>query len=96
VPLAATVGSTGAIATEVRTGSATVITVELSFVTLLSVAFTKIPTVPAVVPAVNVTEAPLPVREPSVLLVRDQAYVMVPGQVELHVGLAVKGCVPLV
>jgi F420-0:gamma-glutamyl ligase len=53
------------------------------------------PTVPAVVPAVNVSEAPLPLIEPSVVLVSAHAYVMVPGQVELHVGVAVNGCDPL-
>jgi hypothetical protein len=74
VPPVETVGSAGEIATDVRVigATVTVITVELSFVTLLSVTLTKMPTVPAVVPAVNVTDAPLPLSEPSAVLVRDQ------------------------
>jgi hypothetical protein len=48
-----------------------------------------------VVPALKVTDEPLPLSEPSVLLVRAHVYVIPPGQVPLHVGVAVNGCVPL-
>jgi hypothetical protein len=69
-----TVGVIGATATEVKvTGvGVTVMIVELSLVTPLSVAFTKMPTVPPVVPALKSTDAPLPEREPSALLERVQ------------------------
>jgi hypothetical protein len=50
------------------------------------------PRVPAVPPAVKVTEEPLPLSEPSALLVRAQTYEMLPGQVVLHVGVAVNSC----
>jgi hypothetical protein len=61
-------------------------------VTLLRVALTKIPPVTAVVPAVKVAVLPLEAPiEPSVVLVRAHTYVIpVAGQVELHVGVAVK------
>jgi hypothetical protein len=52
----------------------TVITVELFSTVPLSVALTKIPTVPAVVPAVNVVEMPVAgVIEPKAELVRAHA-----------------------
>jgi hypothetical protein len=96
VPVALTVGVSGLTATELSTGVVTVITVFDSTVVPLRVALTKIPPVIAVVPAVNVTEAPVPVSAPRVALVTAHAYVMVPGQVELHVGVAVKGWVALI
>jgi hypothetical protein len=68
----------------------TVMTVLAPSIVPLRVAFTKIPTVPEVVPAVKVTVAPLPLSEPNVPLVSAQAYVIVSGQVTLHVGVAVK------
>jgi hypothetical protein len=64
-------------------------------VTALNVALTKIPRVPAVEPAVNVTLYPLPVSDPKPPFVRVHTYVMpLPGQVELHVGVAVNGIEP--
>jgi hypothetical protein len=73
----------------------TVITVDASFVTPLYVALTKTPTVPAKLAASNVTEVPVElVSEPRELLVRVQAYEIPDGHVALHVGVAVKGCVP--
>jgi hypothetical protein len=59
------------------------------------VAFTKIPTVPAVLPAVNVTGEPAEVfSEPIALLVMVHEYEVPDGQVELHVGVATKDCEP--
>jgi hypothetical protein len=71
-----------------------VITVELSLVTPFSVALTKIPTVPTVLPAVNVIEEPLPLIDPIPLFVRDHEYEMPEGHVAVHVGVAVNVCWP--
>jgi hypothetical protein len=68
VPLGATVGVIGLIATELM--ATTVMIVEVSLVKLPSVALTYIPTVPPLLPAVKVTEVPLPLSEPKVPLVR--------------------------
>jgi hypothetical protein len=97
VPPDATVGAVGPNVTEVRVlvGTETVITVDAVVVLPPSVALTKIPTVPAVLPAVKVTDRPeLPESEPSALLERDHAYVIPPGHVELQLGVAVKVTVP--
>jgi hypothetical protein len=49
-------------------------------------------TVPAVVPALNVSDAPVPEMEPSEVLERDQVYeIPEDGQVLLHAGVAVNG-----
>jgi hypothetical protein len=81
--------------TEVTVGTLTVITAgPPSLVFELSVALTKRPTVPAVMPAVKSTELPEPVKDPIAPLERVQEYEMLEGQVTLHVGLAVKGCAP--
>jgi hypothetical protein len=63
---AATEGAVGPTATELRvtTGAVTVISAEAVSVVPLSVAFTKMPSVPAVLPAVNDSEAPVPLIEP--------------------------------
>jgi hypothetical protein len=92
-PPMATVGVSGLTATETRLMGAvvTVITVDASLVVPLSEALTKSPAVPAVVPALKVTVLPLPLRDPSAMLVSDQVYKMVPGQVALHTGVAVNG-----
>jgi hypothetical protein len=68
----ATEGVVGDNVTEVRelASPETVITVLVPTVVVPSVALTKIPTVPEVVPAVKVTEVPLPLSEPSAMLVR--------------------------
>jgi hypothetical protein len=70
----------------------TVITVLAPTVVPESVALTNRPTVPAVLPAANESLLPEPLRVPSALLDRPQVYEMVPGQVPLHVGVAVKDC----
>jgi hypothetical protein len=97
VPLAATVGASGLNVTEVSViGTLTVITVLAPTVVAPRVALTKMPPVTAVEPAVNVTEAPVPVIDPRVALETVHAYVMVPGhEPPVHVGVAVNGCVPL-
>lgn len=78
----------------VTTDVVTVITVDAPTVVEPSVALTKIPPVRAVVPAVKVGVAvPEALSEPSALFETVQAYVIVPGQVELQVGVAVKDCV---
>jgi hypothetical protein len=51
----------------------TVMIVNVILVVVPSVALTKIPTVPVTVPELNVTVAPLPLSDPSVILVRVQA-----------------------
>jgi hypothetical protein len=93
LPPEATVGLVGLNDTEDRVIGVvvTVITVDASFVTPLYVALTKIPTVPALLPAMNDIDAPLPLSVPIPLLVRDHEYAMPEGQVTLHVGVAVKG-----
>jgi hypothetical protein len=91
----ATAGVVGLIATEFS-NTLTVIMVELTKVFAPRVALTKMPTVPVLVPALNVTDEPLPVSVPSVLLVRVHTYVMLPGQVLLQVGVAVMSWFPLV
>ena len=89
--LAETDGVGGLSVSPVRvTGVAvTVISVDEPFMVPLRVAFTKMPTVPAVVPALNVAVVVEGVREPSAVLERIHAYVMVPGHVALQVGVAV-------
>jgi hypothetical protein len=98
VPLEFTVGSIGLTDSEVRVGGTfvTVTTVEPCLVIPPSVALMKRPTVPVVVPAVNVVVAPLAGEiVPSVVLVRAHTYVMPEvGQVGVQVGLAVNVCVP--
>ena len=67
-------GVVGVNATELRvtTGvTVTVMTVEAPAVLALSVALTNIPPVTAKEPAVNVTDAPVPLTEPSALLETD-------------------------
>ena len=95
----ATVGAAGLIDTDVRMFAAvTVISVEVIRVVPLSVALTKMPTVPAVLRAAKVVETPLAgLIVPSVVLVGAHAYVMnVVGHPDmLHVGFAVNTCVPL-
>jgi hypothetical protein len=70
----ATVGDVGPIESEVKvmTVTITLITVFVSTVVPLSVAFTKIPTVPPVLPALKVTDIPLPLSEPRAALERFQ------------------------
>jgi hypothetical protein len=71
--VAATVAVGGLTETELRvTVTVTVITAEASWVDAPSVALTKMPPVTAVVPAVKVPEAPVPLTEPSVALVTVQ------------------------
>jgi hypothetical protein len=91
-----TVGVVGLIATDSRMMKVvvTVMTVVAPRVVPLRVALTKMPTVPAVLPAVKATEAPTPPSEPSRELLKTHTYVMPEGQVVLHVGVAVKGWVP--
>jgi hypothetical protein len=72
------------------------ITGALRTVTLLSVALTKSPTVPNVLPAVKFTAEPVPLIVPIAPSVRAHEYVVPEGQVPLHVGVAVKTCLPLV
>jgi hypothetical protein len=88
VPPVPTAGVNGLSDTEFR-ATVTVITVDAPAVDAPRVALTKMPTVPVLVPALNVTDEPLPVSVPSVLVVRAQRYVMLPGQVLLQVGVAV-------
>jgi hypothetical protein len=52
------------------------------------------PTVPTALPALNVTDAPLPVTEPTVELVSVHEYEIPPGQLLLHIGVAVNACEP--
>jgi multidrug efflux pump subunit AcrA (membrane-fusion protein) len=74
---------------------AMVTSAELSFVTPLSVAFMKSPTVPAVLPAVKIAEALLPANEPIALFVSVQANAISEvGQLSVHEGAAVKVCAP--
>jgi hypothetical protein len=93
VPLKGTEGNCGVTDTDFRVMAAavTVITVEVDTVVTPSVALTYMPTVPAVVTAVNVVVGPAErLIEPNVVLVRAHAYVIpVAGQVALHVGVAV-------
>jgi hypothetical protein len=71
--LAATVGSIGLSATDVSVIRATVISAELILVVAPSVAFTKMPRVPAVVAAVKPTTVPeVTLSEPMAPLVIDQ------------------------
>ena len=74
----------------------TVITAEEPADFPLSDAFTKIPTVPAEVPALKVSEAPLPVSDPSAVLDSDHTYSMPDGQLALQVGVAVMDTIPFV
>jgi hypothetical protein len=70
-----TVDAAGPTATDDKVtdgGAVTVMVVELPVVVPLRVAFTKMPTVPAVLPAVKVIEGPLPLSEPSAELERSQ------------------------
>jgi hypothetical protein len=54
------------------------------------------PPVPAVLAALKVTDAPVPLIVPSALLVSDQTYAIPDaGHVALQLGVAVKGWVPL-
>jgi hypothetical protein len=89
----ATLADCGLIDTPVRTAvpvPATVIIVELPFSVPLSVALTKMPTVPPVLPALNLSVLPLPLSEPSVVLDKAQTNVMPEaGHVELHFKVAV-------
>jgi hypothetical protein len=68
-----------------------VINVDFSIVTAFRVALTKIPTVPELLSAVNLTMLPVePFSEPSELEVITHAYVMPElGQAEVHDGVAV-------
>jgi hypothetical protein len=68
-PLVTIVGVNGLSATEFR-DTVTVIIVDDTTTVPLRVALTKMPTVPVLVPALNVTDEPLPLSVPSVLLVR--------------------------
>jgi hypothetical protein len=72
--LEATAGVVGLNVTEVSviTAAVTVITVKLPAVDPLSVALTKMPPVTALVLAVNVTDAPVPLIDPSERLVSIQ------------------------
>jgi hypothetical protein len=94
-PPPVTVGVKGVMDTEASVTVVTVITVESPFVVAPSVAFTKMPTVPAVDPALNVSVDPEPERVPRAVLDRLQTYVMLPGHVALHAGVAVKSCEPV-
>lgn len=67
-----------------------IITGELCAVKPLSVALTKRPTVPTVVPAVKFADAPVVMRVPIARFVRDHEYAMLDGQIVLHAGVAVK------
>jgi hypothetical protein len=70
-PPTTTFADVGLMVTPVRTGTdgaETVMVVEPSLLVPLRVAFTKMPTVPAVVPAVKVSVVPLPLSVPSALL----------------------------
>jgi hypothetical protein len=80
---------------EVKVGPVMVIIVgELCLPIALSVALTKRPTVPRVLPAVKITDAPDGVRVPMALLVRVQEYVVPEGQLPVHFGVAEKLAVP--
>lgn len=95
-PPAVTVGPEGATDTDVRVMGLTVISVNASLVEPLSVALTKMPTVPVVTPALKVSELPLPLIVPSVVLLSAHAYAMFPGHVALQLGVAVNSWEPLV
>lgn len=89
----------GVIATEVNSHPPVAVTVTIAtglcFVIPLSVALTKRPTVPAVLPAVKVSELPdVALTEPLALFVRDHENVVPDGQVAVHVGVAAKDCMP--
>jgi hypothetical protein len=96
MPPLATVGEVGLTATEVRllAGFVMVIMAEAVLVDPLSVALTKMPTVPVMLPAVKFTGVPVAaLSEPMAPLVSVHAH-MIPdlGHVALHVGVAVKTC----
>jgi hypothetical protein len=67
---------------------------ELCMVMPLSVALTKRPTVPTVLPAVKFIDAPVPLSEPIAPSVIFHEYEMPGGQIALHAGMDVKVCVP--
>jgi hypothetical protein len=66
---------------------------DADWVVPLSEALRKSPTLPAVLPAVRMTEMPLvALSVPMVVLVRAHEYETPEGQLELQVGMAVKVC----
>jgi hypothetical protein len=94
VPPEARVAVVGPTTTESRL-TIVIFAAELCTVIPLSVAFTKRPTLPAELPAVKVTLAPVVVlKVPMAPFVRVHEYVISKGHTALHVGVAMKTCAP--